>query len=138
MPPRSSWRWRGIGEVTYEDSPAKIELSGVYASTHDVDDAVNNHLDGKGTVAVLHLQKTTEWRYENEARLISVDFDLRTDQLDKPLDGLVVGDALKAVVLGEAHEDPAWTASEVRSHTTGDVAVMQCHWTSGKPTLQVL
>jgi len=138
MSPTSSRRWRGIGSVMYEDRPAKVELSGIFATRQDVDDAVENYLDCKGTVIGLHLQKTTEWRYENEARLICVDFDLPAGQFDKPLDGLPVGEALKAVILGEAHEDPSGSASQIRTQLGGHVAVMQCHWTDGKPSLEVL
>jgi Protein of unknown function (DUF2971) len=138
MSPTSSRRWRGIGSVTYEDRPAKVELSGIFANRQDVDDAIENYLDRKGMVIELHLQKTTEWKYENEARLICVDFDLPAGQFDKPIDGLPVGEALKAVILGEAHVDPLGSANQIRSQLGSDVAVMQCHWTDGKPRLGVL
>lgn len=130
-----SRRWHGIGSVEYRDTPARVELSGNLATLADVDIAVEHHLDRRGTVTALHLQKTTEWQYEHEARLLAVDFDLPPTDFDKPLDGLPLGDALKAVVVGEAHVNPRATASAVRSSLGAGIEVLQCDWTGGVPRL---
>lgn len=127
-----------MGTVVYEDRPGVVNLSGNFANLQQVDDAVDDYLQKKNTVTILHLQKTTDWQYETEARLISVDFDLPANQFDKPLDGLPVGNALKAVILGEDHVDPMKSASEIRKQLGAHFEVMQCHWKDGLPTLKNL
>ncbi len=138
MPMSSSRRWRGMGSVEYEDRPARVELSGSFATVRDVDDAVDEYLNHQGAIVELHLQKTTDWSYENEARIICVDFDLPATEFDQPLDGLPIGQALKAVILGDAHDDPSGSAQSIRKHLGSGMAVMRCSWADGRPRLEVL
>jgi hypothetical protein len=138
MPLTSSRRWRGMGSVVYEDRPAKVELSGTFATVQDVDVAVDSYLNRQGAIVELHLQKTTDWSYENEARIVCVDFDLPVSEFDQPLDGLPIGKAIKAVILGEAHHHPSASTKSIRAHLGANMAVMHCSWVDGRPRLDVL
>lgn len=62
---------------------------------------------------------------------MAVDFDLPPAEFNNSLDGLPLGDALKAAVLGEAYANPGATASLVRSTLGTDIEVMRCEWTLG-------
>lgn len=129
---------RGMGTVTYCDAPATIELTGEFGSQADVDAALDTYLDGRGNLLPLHFQKSTDWTYENEARLFSILLDPDPGDFDLPLDHLPARDALKAVILGDAHDNPAVSAAQIRASLGPDVEVLHSRWPGGRPALDAL
>jgi hypothetical protein len=129
---------RGTGWIEYHDQPAEIELEGEFASATDVDAAVESYLDGHRNFLPLHFQKSVNWAYENEARLFSIVLAPSPADFDQPLDHLPARSALKAAILGDAHDNPSASAAQMRASLGNDLEVLHCRWPGGRPILDEL
>ncbi|WP_133062583.1 DUF2971 domain-containing protein [Mycolicibacterium peregrinum] len=132
LPPKTT-RYRTWGRVNYVDEPIRIDLAGTF---HD-QSALENLLGTRWAMSGLHMTKNTDWAYETELRIAVAEIGLPADELDTPL-MVPLGDALKAVVFGDAHPNPNDVADEVRGALHVEPEFYQCVWTNGAPKLRAL
>ena len=91
-----------------------------------------------GLIGDLYLTKNKDWESEREFRWVAILWDLAPDELDTRLE-VPYGDALKAIIVGDAHEDPNSLVEAVHARRgSGSIEMMRCHWWAGAPVLRYL
>ena len=135
--PTSNTRYRTWGRINYVDEPIHIDLRGTFHDQLGLDSALEDLLSTRWAISGLHMTKNTDWAYETEFRIAVAQIDLPADELDTPL-MIPLGDALRAVVFGDAHPNPIALAEEVRNALAVAPEFYQCVWVNGSPTLKAL
>lgn len=136
LPPKAT-RYRTWGRINYVDAPIRIDLAGTFHDQPALDSALEELLSTRWAVSGLHMTKNTDWAYETEFRIAVAEIGLPKVELDTPL-MVPLGNALKAVVFGEAHPNPNDVADKVRGALSVKPEFYQCLWTNGAPTLKTL
>lgn len=136
LPPKTT-RYRTWGRINYVDEPIRIDLAGTFHDQSALDSALENLLGTRWTISGLHMTKNTDWAYETELRIAVAEIGLPADELDTPL-MVPLGNALKAVVFGDAHPNHNDVADEVRGALSVEPEFYQCVWTNGAPKLRAL
>ena len=133
--PAVDGRYTTWGRVRYLDEPILIDISGRFADEPSLDQAIEDHLDARGSIAGLHMIKNTDWSYEAEVRLATIDLRAKSSDLDTPL-YLDLGRCLVGVIVGDAHSAPSIVADGIRADMGADAPEMfQCRWVDGAPHL---
>jgi hypothetical protein len=75
-------RW---GSLDYVDEPIVVGITGAFADTDRLDDAIEEVLDQRGAVGRLYMTKNRDWSYESEMRAAVVYARTRGSRPGHPL-----------------------------------------------------
>ena len=129
---------RTWGRVEYTDLPIEIDLSADIASNDELEGVLDNYTSGRYVASQLYMTKLQDWQSEREFRAINILWNMPPSyDLAEPL-MVPLGQALKAVILGEDFPDHA-IAEVVDCIPPIGVAkpeVLRCTWTGGVPFLE--
>lgn len=126
---------QAVSPVTYQDRPLDIPLQGTYGSMEEIRSAIDD-LTGSGhTIGDLFFTKNTDWKSEDEVRVLMLRWSPGEPLEDGPVD-LPYGQSLLAVVLGEDFVDDGWLEKALEKQQIADENVLRVAWVDGAPRLR--
>lgn len=136
--PTRNGQYTTWGSLDYVDEPIIVGITGAFAGTDRLDDAIEEFLDQRGAVGRLYMTKNRDWSYESEVRAAVVYPKISSADLLKPLT-LPLGSILKGVIFGEAYPAPRMAAEGIRAVMSGRVPEFyRMTWDGGMPSLHAV
>ena len=122
------------GRVSYVDQALTIPLPWMDVVEQGIDAVLDDFQIRRGAASHLYFTKNTDWRSEEEFRIVYVEWNVSDDETDQPL-LIPYESSLLAIVLGEHFPTSELEALRSRKVIPGDVDVLRCEWHSGAPCL---
>lgn len=124
-----------ISRVTYVDRALNIPLEGSFSTLDEIEGAIDRLTDDGRAISDLLLTKNTDWQSEDEVRLLLLLAAASAHTHPGPL-FLPYAASLRAVVLGEAFEDPGWLDTALATRALDQSDVLRTVWIDGAPRLR--
>ena len=122
------------GSVTYEDQALTIPLPWMEVVDQGIDAVLDDFQVRKGAADHLYFTKNTDWRSEEEFRIVCVQWNVSDEEEDQPIT-IPYESSLLAIVLGEHFPDTELSVIRSRAGLSSGVDLLRCGWHSGVPCL---
>ena len=122
------------GSVTYDDQALTIPLPWMEVVDQGIDAVLDDFQVRKGAADQLYFTKNTDWRSEEEFRIVCVQWNVSDEEEDQPIT-VPYESSLLAIVLGEHFPDTELSVIRSRTGLASSVDLLRCEWHSGVPCL---